>query len=215
MQRTVGGSQVTPADVLGYWFHEQPPTVASAMPQLRRWFQAGPEVDAEIIARFASAVDAAIAGCLATWEADARDRLALVIVLDQFTRSVHRGDPRTYAGDARAQRLTLDALDRGLDRGLSFWERLFLGMPLRHAEDAGLQRRGLEEARRMLREWPAFEPIVAMAIEQSEKFLGIVTRFGRFPHRNEILRPVSTPEEAAFLVDWTEKQPPRAMAPNP
>jgi uncharacterized protein (DUF924 family) len=206
--------EIVPADVLGYWFREQPADAAAAMPEMYRWFQSGPEVDQEIVARFAPAVDTAVAGGLTAWEAEARDRLALVIVLDQFTRNVYRNDPRTYAGDARAQRLAVDALERGLDRPLSFWERLFLGMPLRHAEDVGVQRRGLEEARRMAREWPAFESIVAMAIEQSEKYLGIVTRFGRFPHRNEILGRVSTPEEEAFLVDWTDKQPPRAMAPK-
>lgn len=207
--------EIVAADVLGYWFREQPADAAAAMPEMYRWFQSGPEVDQEIIARFAPAVEAAVAGGLATWEAEPRDRLALVIVLDQFTRNVYRNDPRTHAGDARAQRLTVDALERGLDRTLSFWERLFLGMPLRHAEDVALQSRGLEDARRMVRECPpALEPIAAMAVEQSEKYLAIVTRFGRFPHRNEILGRASTPEEKAFLVDWTDKQPPRAMAPK-
>ena len=143
------GSEVAPADVLGYWFREEPADAAAAMPAMRRWFQSGPEVDQEIIARFGPVVDAAVAGGLAAWEAEPRDRLALLIVLDQFTRNVYRNDPRTYAGDERAQRLAIDALDRGLDRPLSFWERLFLGMPLRHAEDVGLQRHGLEEARRL------------------------------------------------------------------
>src|SRR5262245_64924319 len=112
------GSEVAPADVLGYWFGEEPADAAAAMPAMRRWFQSGPEVDQEIIARFGPVVDAAVAGGLAAWEAEPRDRLALVIVLDQFTRNAYRNDPRTYAGDERAQRLAIDALDRGLDRPL-------------------------------------------------------------------------------------------------
>jgi uncharacterized protein (DUF924 family) len=206
---------IAPSDVLEYWFRDPPFDATAAMPWMRRWFQGGPEVDRETVARFAAAVAAAIAGGFAGWEPEPRDRLALVIMLDQFTRNVFRDDARTFAGDARAQRLAVDALDRGLDRTFSFWERLFLGMPLRHAEDAALQRRGLVQARQLIEECPrGLESIAAMAVEQSEKYLAIVERFGRFPHRNEILGRISTPEEEAFLVDWTEKQPPQGMPPR-
>jgi uncharacterized protein (DUF924 family) len=199
---------MTPRDVLDYWFRDAPPDAASAMPHMRRWFQGGPEIDREIIARFGPTVETAVAGGLTDWEQATRDRLALILVLDQFTRNVYRDDARTYAGDARVQRLALDALDRGL----SFWERLFLGMPLRHAEDAGMQRRGLEQTRQLGLEFPAFASMAAMGVEQSEKFLAILARFGRLPHRNRILGRISSPEENAFLVDWTENAPPRAMA---
>jgi len=206
---------MTPDDVLDYWFRDAPADAAAAMPQMRRWFQGGPDVDREIVARFGPTVETAVTGGLTAWEEAPRDRLALILVLDQFTRNVYRDDPRTYAGDARAQRLALEALDRGLDRGLSFLERLFLGMPLRHAEDAGMQRRGLEQTRQLGVEFPAFASIAAMGVEQSEKFLAILARFGRLPHRNRILGRTSTPEEDAFLVDWTEQAPPRAMASPP
>lgn len=86
-------------------------------------------------------------------------------------------------------------------------------MPLRHAEDLAAQRRRLEEARRLAAECPAaLQPVAAMGIEQSEKYVAIVARFGRLPHRNRVLGRSSTPGEDAFLVDWTEKAPPRAMA---
>jgi uncharacterized protein (DUF924 family) len=114
---------IAPADVLGYWFRDPPFDAAAAMPWMRRWFQGGPEVDREIVDHFAAAVGAAIGGGFGSWEAEPRDRLALIIVLDQFTRNVFRDDPRTFAGDARAQRLALDALDRGLDRPLPPPER--------------------------------------------------------------------------------------------
>jgi uncharacterized protein (DUF924 family) len=202
-----------PADVLDFWFRERPADAEAAMPQLRRWFQGGPDVDREIVARFAPAVGTALGGGFTSWEAEPRGRLALILLLDQFTRSVHRDDPRSVAGDARAQRLALEMLDRGLDRGLDFWERLFVDMPLRHAEDAGLQRRALAAARQLVADAPpGLASVAAMAVEQSEKYLAIVTRFGRFPHRNRLLGRPSTPEEEAFLVDWLEKAPPRAMS---
>jgi uncharacterized protein (DUF924 family) len=210
---TMTRPSLEPADVLDFWFRERPADAEAAMPQLRRWFQGGPEVDREIVARFAPAVAAVLDGDFTSWEAEPRGRLALIILLDQLARSVHRDDPRSFAGDARAQRLAAEMLDRGLDRGLPFWERLFVDMPLRHAEDAALQRRALEAARRLMAEAPpALAPVAAMAVEQSEKYLAIVERFGRFPHRNRLLGRRSRPEEEAFLVDWLEKAPPRAMA---
>src|SRR5262245_35661134 len=81
------GTPITPAQVLDYWFREQPGDAGSAMPQMRQWFEGDPHVDREIISRFAPIVDAAIAGDLVDWEADPRDRLALILVLDQFARS--------------------------------------------------------------------------------------------------------------------------------
>jgi len=210
---TGAGPPTTPAQVLDYWFREQPADPDSAMPQLRRWFEGGPHVDREIITRFAPTVDAAVTGGLVDWEAEPRNRLALIIVLDQYARSVYRNDPRAYAGDGRTLRLVIDGLDRGLDRGLSFWERLFFTMPLRHIEDPEVQRRGLAEARRLAADCPApLGPIAAMGIEQSEKYLGVISRFGRFPHRNQVLGRTSTMEEETFLVDWAEKAPPRGMA---
>jgi uncharacterized protein (DUF924 family) len=210
---TEPGGSLAPADVLGYWFTAQPADLESAMPHLRRWFEGGPEFDREIIDRFGTAVAAAVEGGFAAWETTPRDRLALILLLDQFTRNVYRGDSRTYAGDARAVRLAVDALDNGLDHALTFWERLFLTMPLRHSEDLAMQRRGLDEARRLLAEAPdPLKPVAAMGVEQSEKYTTIVERFGHFPHRNEILARPSTAEEQAFLSDWQEKAPPRVMA---
>src|SRR4029079_11487204 len=115
-----------------------------------------------------------------------------------------------YTGDTKAQRLAMDAFETGLDAALSTVEQAFLSMPLLHAEDAGLQQRSLELAQRIAASAPPLHiKGSAMHLEQAEKYLAVVTRFGRFPHRNAILGRRSTPEEQAFLVDWAERAPPQ------
>lgn len=202
----------TPESVLDFWFGEPAEADAGLMAKIRRWFVGGPGMDREVTERFGPTVEAALDGALDAWATTARGRLALVIVLDQFTRNVYRGDPRTYAGDSRAQRLALEAFDQGLDRGLSYVERLFLSMPLLHSEDLGLHGRLGEIVREgSASAPPEYRVMAAMNVEQAEKYASIIARFGRFPHRNAILGRETTPEEASFLVDWAENARPKGM----
>lgn len=188
-------------DVLDFWFRE--PAGADEVTRVRRWFQGGPEMDAEVTRRFGRTVEAALAGELDGWARTPRGRLALVLVLDQLTRNHFRGDARTHEGDPRAQRLSLEAFEQGLDRELGYYERMFLCMPLLHAEDLEIQHRQDAIARRIVAEAPPERAKAAgMFLEQSEKYTGVVSRFGRFPHRNALLGRTSTPEEEAFLANW-------------
>jgi uncharacterized protein (DUF924 family) len=196
-------------DVLAFWFGEPARDEAELMNKVRRWFRGGPEMDAEVIAKFGPTVEAALAGSLDSWTATARGRLALVIVLDQFTRNVFRNDPKTYAGDERAQQLALEAFDRGIDRELEFVERMFLSMPLLHAENSALQDRVSKLANGFAKDCPPpYAKMSAMHMEQTTKYREIVRRFGHFPHRNAILGRSSTPDEIEFLRDWSERQAP-------
>ncbi len=197
-------------EILKFWFGDPPTTEAQVMAKAQHWFAGGSRLDREVQLRFGPTVDAALAGELDAWASTPRGRLALVIVLDQLTRNAFRGEPRAYVGDAKAQRLALEAFDAGMDQSLSSIERMFLSMPLLHAEDAALQRRSLELARRIAASAPAlYAKGFGMHLEQAHKYLGVVTRFGRFPHRNGTLGRCSTPEEEAFLVDWADKAAPR------
>ena len=198
-------------EILAFWFGPQPArTREELMAKLRRWYQGGPELDAEIRARFSALVEQALAGGLDSWATTPRGRIALILLLDQFTRNLFRDSPRTYAGDAKAQRLTLEALD---SLALySFEERQFLIMPLLHAEDLSLQETGLHEMQaHVAAAPPELQPVLSMGLEQSRKYRDIIARFGRFPHRNAVLGRASTPDEIEFLKDWAQKQPPSGM----
>jgi uncharacterized protein (DUF924 family) len=202
----------SPEDILAFWFEDPPSDLEALMAKARRWFQGGEAVDREVIMRYGSTVAAAVKGELDAWSAHPRSRLALVIVLDQFTRNVFRGTPLTYAGDARAQDLALRSFTDGTAEQLAFIEQLFLSMPLLHAESLYLQRRVSEIAKQLAASAPdVYRPMTPMHLEQTAKYRGIIERFGRFPHRNEILGRESTPEERAFLVDWAKNAPPAAM----
>jgi len=204
-----GPALASSEQVLEFWFGSPATTEAELMAKAKRWFNGGKTLDGEVTGRFGETIEAALAGKLDGWVATARGRLALVILLDQLTRNAFRGQPRAYAGDAKAQRLAIEAFESGQDEALSTIERMFLGMPLLHAENTTLQERSVALARRMAASAP---PLYAkgfrMHVEQAEKYLGVVARFGRFPHRNALLGRCSTPEEEAFLVDWSERAGP-------
>lgn len=181
-------------EVLEFWFGAR----GSPEHGTRRevWFKEGRSIDDEVRRRFLNLHEAAAAGVLDAWRDDPRACLALVIALDQFPRHMFRDTPRAYATDPEALATATDALDRGYDLGLSIIERNFVYLPFSHAEDLAAQRRSVE-LRRALPEHGEKERSVTRAVEHME----VVERFGRFPHRNDIIGRASTPEEVAFLVD--------------
>jgi uncharacterized protein (DUF924 family) len=198
--------------VLTYWFGEPAKDAAALLAKVKRWYQGGAAVDQEIAQRFSGLVERALAGELEAWAHAPKSRLALILLLDQFTRNLYRGDPRTYQGDPAAQALALDAFERGMDKPLSFEERQFLIMPLTHAEDLGLQERGLGLIEAVASEAPEpLRPVFALGVEQAMKYREVIARFGRFPHRNALLGRASTEAEETFLRTWAERQAPSAL----
>jgi uncharacterized protein (DUF924 family) len=172
-----------PGDVIDYWFWELEP---------RLWFGGGEALDAEMRVRFRALVDAARGGDLDTWAASPRGRLALIILLDQLPRNIFRGAPQAYASDGKAQGLSTQGIEAGMDRRLALSERQFFYMPLVHAEDPGLQALSFAKFAELARE---ADEILGHAKAHAE----VVERFGRFPARNDILGRVSSSEEDAFL----------------
>jgi uncharacterized protein (DUF924 family) len=120
--------------------------------------------------------------------------VALVVLLDQFPRNIYRGTARMFAGDARALGAAESAVTAGFDRALGPHERSFLYLPFEHAEDAAAQQRSLALFARLAEETGLRSPL-----EWATKHAAVIGRFGRYPHRNEILGRVSTAEEIAFL----------------
>jgi uncharacterized protein (DUF924 family) len=184
-------SEVGPEEILEFWFgREDEPGYGEFR---EAWFRKDPEFDRKIRDRFEDLYEAAASGELDDWKDEARSCLALVILLDQFPRNMYRGDPKSYATDRKAQESAGYAVDRALDRELPPFQRMFLYMPFMHSEDLELQRRSVELFRGLGGEGEA-DPLY-YAVQHME----IIERFGRFPHRNEILGRQTTPEEAEFL----------------
>jgi uncharacterized protein (DUF924 family) len=200
-------------DVLTFWFGNAPATNATEFgARMRRWYLGGEDEDAAIRARFAWAIEQALAGELDAWADTPRGRLALILLLDQMTRSVFRGTARAFAGDARAQRLAAEALAAGTTWLLDFEQRHFFYMPLVHAEDAALLDRFNELFPRALARVPEWaRPLLSDGIEQGKKYRDVFARFGRFPHRNEALGRRSTPAEVEFLATWEARRRPKAF----
>jgi uncharacterized protein (DUF924 family) len=189
-------------EVLDFWFGDG---LRNDWPSSERkdlWFGGGAEQDQLIRDRFSAGVDAALAGDLSHWESRLPARLALVILLDQFTRNVYRGQARAFAGDARAQQLVLRTLEAGEDESLARVGRVFLYMPLMHAEDLALQDRCVERFTQLhATSPPELRDTLASNLRFAEQHRDIVKRFGRFPHRNAAMGRETTAEETAFLKD--------------
>ena len=191
-----------PEGVLNFWFGELEGRADIDASKQRMWWMGGPEIDETIRARFATTVEAALRGDLAHWQKTARGSLALVIVLDQFTRNLGRGTPDAFAGDERALAVCQHSINEGQDKELRLIERAFLYMPMMHAEDrkmaeickARFAELGAEIAALGAEGFPDFNK---HAIQHAD----IVMRFGRYPHRNEILERTSTQEEHRFMAE--------------
>ena len=181
---------MTPSDVLEFWFGApDAPVVARA-----EWFRKDDAFDALIGQRFVALIDQALAGGIEDWMASPSGSLARIIVLDQFTRNVHRGTPRSFAGDPLALAGARALVANGWHLGFSALQRSFCSLPFEPSESLSDQ----DESLRLfglLRD----EPLTPTVYEYAVKHRDIIVRFGRFPHRNEILGRVSTPEELEFL----------------
>lgn len=166
-----------------------------------RWWRKDEAFDAEIGERFGELHRRATAGELEGWSEAPRSRLALIVVLDQFSRNLHRDSPLAWAHDAYALRLTEEGLTRGHDQVLPLFGRVFFYMPLMHAEDPHAQARCVEHftALTAQAEGAAVEHL-RTNLDFARRHQEIVDRFGRFPHRNRVLGRDSTPEEEAFLL---------------
>lgn len=159
------------------------------------WFRKDPGFDARIRDLFGPLIAAVTAG--ARFGAAPQETLAAIIVLDQFNRNMHRDTPLAFAGDAQALALAQAMTARGADHGLPVLQRSFVYMPFEHAEDLAVQDRSVRCFEALAIAAPAMRSRLDYAIRHRD----VIRRFGRFPHRNEILGRASTPEEITFLTE--------------
>ena len=167
--------------VLQFWFEELTP---------EDWFRKDPSLDQRIADRFGPTQRAAASCELFHWRDSARGRLAEVLVLDQFSRNIHRDTAAAFAHDTLALALAQEAVARGCDLELPVQQRVFLYLPWMHSESALLH----EQALRLFA-----TPGMEKNLEFEHRHKAIIDRFGRYPHRNFVLGRTSTPEEIEFL----------------
>jgi uncharacterized protein (DUF924 family) len=191
--------------VRDFWFGTAPLTADGLTRRMPFWFGEGSSAlrerrDEHIRVRFGELLERAARGELASWADGPRRRLSLIILLDQFPRSVFRGTPRAFAHDPQALALTLSGMQSAADAALTVVERIFFYMPLQHAEQPEVQEESVAAFRRLLTEAP--EPLrghFASALRSAENHHEIIERFGRFPHRNRALGRECSPSELEWL----------------
>ena len=178
----MSGNDTSPLDILDFWWQAGP----------EKWFAGGEAFDTECRDRFLGAVEAARDGALDGWAETAAGALALILLLDQMPRNIYRGTPDAFASDAKAVEIADLAVTRGHDRAFPKDVRVFFYLPFEHAEDIALQERCVDLTRKLGKEQLSLYAYI---------HLDVIRRFGRFPHRNDVLGRASTEAEKAFLAD--------------
>ena len=203
-------ASLNPQSVLDFWLGDGLTHGWPTQDLGKRWFGGGAALDEEIKTRFGAQVMQALEGELSDW-ADASStpaqparpplgRLALIILLDQFTRNVFRGSGQAFAGDTLAQQLVLQTLADDADLQLPWVGRVFMYMPLMHAENLALQNECVARFGQLVADAPpALKEQLQGNLDFARQHRAIIEQFGRFPYRNAALGRVSTPEEQVFL----------------
>lgn len=186
--------------VLEFWFGQAEDCDQYLQQQNKKWFSSA--LDDQIQQRFGELTQHAVAGQLNHWSEQPRTRLALILILDQFSRNLFRGTPQAFAQDPHALDLCLNGLDHNMTNGFKIAERAFFKMPLQHSENLEIQERSVREFAALRDQAPE------AAQKQAEGYYrfavlhrDIVKKFGRFPHRNQILGRVSTEEEKTYMAE--------------
>jgi len=190
--------------ILEFWLEPKPTTLAESEAAWQKWFfQSSPELDRTITERFGPLLQRARQHELDAWKGSPRGRLALIILIDQFSRNVHRGRADAFAADELGLELARDGYASGLFDGFDLVEHLFAAMPFRHAEDLASQRRAVDLAQQhavvAVKTQPALQKSYIDSVEWARRHYDVIARFGRFPHRNATLGRTTTPEEAEYL----------------
>lgn len=186
--------------VLGFWFKEKELNAPKIDGRMDIWFGENSVFDEEIAREFSDDVERASAGQLDHWAHQPRGRLALIILLDQFRRKIYRGTPKAYANDRQALKLCVEGAMEKKDKGLTPIQRAFFYMPLQHAESRRVQERSCAIFNKLTAAVsPTYKETFETIAQFAELHADIVKNFGRFPHRNAILKRENTAEEDEYL----------------
>ncbi len=197
-------------NVREFWFGKLPLSPEQLNRRMQIWFgdisEAQREhMDAAIRDRFEPLMQEAAAGRLDSWADGPRRRLSLILLLDQFPRNIYRGTARAFAYDEHALGLAVSGMQSGADAALDPVERVFFYMPLQHSEAREVQDESVAAYRRLVMEAPeTLKATFAGCVEYAERHRDVIERFGRFPHRNEVLGRDSTKAEDDYLREGGE-----------
>jgi uncharacterized protein (DUF924 family) len=192
--------------VLAFWFADALQSAQAAQARSKAWFSHDPDFDLEILKRFGHLPEQARAGKLDAWMQSARGALARLLVLDQFPRNLYRNDGRAYAFDPLALAGSQAAVACGHDAELHPLHAAFVYLPFEHAEDLAMQERSVTLFEALRGRAPAgWEPQFASYADYARRHRDVIARFGRFPHRNDVLGRSSTREELDYLEQGGER----------
>lgn len=194
-------------EILNFWFGHVEETIVPSEKRARIWFGEGTDIDNEIKSHFTTSLEKAIAGEYSGWAKTPRGRLALIILLDQFSRHVYRNTPKAYEQDEAALSICMEGLSEEDDHELSLIERVFYYFPLLHSEQLAYQEQSIR----------AYQNLSEIAFSETrviyDSFLkfanhhyALIQRFGRFPQRNTVLGRTSTLEERAYIEEIEKDQ---------
>lgn len=186
--------------IIEFWLGDVAAPAGELKSRAPRWFRADSKIDKEIKARFGDLLARRTDGAIAGWAAIPRGRLGLIILLDQFSRNIHRGTEKAFAFDQEALELSRSGIDAGMDQELEALERMFFYMPFQHAEHGETQQRSVALFESLAKSSPAHQrSFFEHSLQHAREHRDLIARFGRFPHRNRLLGRESTPEESAYL----------------
>lgn len=187
-------------ELLNFWFGNLGSADLPTSDRTNLWFGENETVKKKIVDEFTAEYELATAGSLVNWAETPRGRLALIILLDQFSRYIYRRTPQAFAFDNLAQQLCIEGLRNKMDHSLTLIERVFFYMPLVHAENSQNQEQSIR----------LYQDLVSLSMSETTQiyqlFLAyayahfrVIKEFGRFPQRNQVLGRESTDAEIAFL----------------
>ncbi|MBX3708823.1 MAG: DUF924 domain-containing protein [Gammaproteobacteria bacterium] len=187
-------------DLLNFWFGNLGSADLPNSDRTNLWFGENDVVKQKLLQTFKDEYEAAASGSLVDWAKTPRGRLALIILLDQFSRYIHRRSAQAFAYDSIAQQLCVEGLREKMDQSLTLIERVFFYMPLVHAENSDSQEKSIR----------LYQDLVSLSMSETTQiyqlFLAyayahfrVIKEFGRFPQRNKVLGRESTEAEVAFL----------------
>lgn len=183
--------------ILNFWFGH--PASADYGQYRKAWFVKNPDFDKEIRQRFLTDYQLAASGKLNHWQETPRSSVAMLLLLDQFPRNLFRGQPQSFATDLQAKALSTHLVSTGQDKQLIPAQRFFIYVPFEHSEDLADQNRCVELMQNLVETVPDINEGLKGGLDYAIRHREVIQRFGRFPHRNEILGRPSTAEELEFL----------------